>query len=48
MRSTQPGDQQLQSLLEKDEREMSVVFSDPHSPDNAMIFVSDEFEAQTG
>ena len=38
----------LRSLLEKDEVEMSVVFSDPHSPDNPMIFVSDEFETQTG
>lgn len=38
----------LRSLLEGDEVEMSVVFSDPHSPDNPMIFVSDEFEAQTG
>lgn len=46
--STQLDDQYLRSLLEKDEREMSVVFSDPHSPDNPMIFVSDEFEAQTG
>ena len=27
---------------------MSVVFSDPHSSDNPMIFVSDEFEQQTG
>jgi PAS domain S-box-containing protein len=38
----------LRSLLEEDEIEMSVVFSDPHLPDNPMIFVSDEFEAQTG
>lgn len=38
----------LRSLLERDEVEMSVVFSDPHSPDNPMIFVSDEFETQTG
>ncbi|MGY6697014.1 MAG: PAS domain-containing protein [Roseinatronobacter sp.] len=36
------------TLLETDEQEMSVVFSDPHLPDNPMIFVSDEFEAQTG
>ncbi len=27
---------------------MSVVFSDPSLPDNPMIFVSDEFERQTG
>ncbi len=38
----------LRSLLEEDEVEMSVVFSDPSLPDNPMIFVSDEFEAQTG
>ena len=38
----------LRSLLEDDEVEMSVVFSDPSVPDNPMIFVSDEFEDQTG
>lgn len=38
----------LRSLLEQDEVEMSVVFSNPHISDNPMIFVSDEFEAQTG
>lgn len=38
----------LRSLLEDDEVEMSVVFSDPSQTDNPMIFVSDEFEAQTG
>ncbi len=38
----------LRGLLEADETEMSVVFTDPHLPDNPMIFVSDEFEAQTG
>lgn len=41
-------DRYIQSLLEQDEKEMSVVFSDPHSPDNPMIFVSEEFETQTG
>ena len=40
--------EELRSLLENDETEMSVVFSDPNLPDNPMIFVSDEFEAQTG
>ena len=40
--------QYLRSLLEDDEVEMSVVFSDPSLPDNPMIFVSDEFEVQTG
>jgi PAS domain S-box-containing protein len=38
----------LRILLEGDEVEMSVVFSDPSLPDNPMIFVSDEFEEQTG
>jgi PAS domain S-box-containing protein len=38
----------LLSLLEPDERDMSVVVSDPNLPDNPMIFVSEEFEAQTG
>ena len=38
----------LRSLLEEDEIEMSVVFSDPSLPDNPMIFVSDEFKDQTG
>lgn len=38
----------LRSLLEDDKVEMSVVFSDPSLPDNPMIFVSDEFEKQTG
>jgi PAS domain S-box-containing protein len=39
---------ELRSLLEADEAEMSVVFSDPYSLDNPMIYVSDEFETQTG
>ncbi len=38
----------LRSLLETDETGMSVVISDPSLPDNPMIYVSDEFEAQTG
>ena len=38
----------LKALLEHDETEMSVVFSDPSLPDNPMIFVSEEFEKQTG
>lgn len=41
-------DASLRSLLERDEVEMSVVFSDPSLPDNPMIYVSDEFEEQTG
>lgn len=39
---------ELRDLLEPDEAEMSVVFSDPSLPDNPMIYVSDEFEKQTG
>ena len=38
----------LRSLLETDEQEMSVVFSDPSLPDNPMVYVSREFERQTG
>ncbi|WP_306120556.1 MULTISPECIES: PAS domain-containing protein [unclassified Roseitalea] len=38
----------LRALLEDDEAEMSVVFSDPTLPDNPMIFVSEAFERQTG
>lgn len=34
--------------MAEDEVEMSVVFSDPSLPDNPMIFVSEEFEKQTG
>ncbi len=37
-----------QPLLRDDERELSVVISDPSRPDNPLIFVSDEFERQTG
>jgi PAS domain S-box-containing protein len=45
-RETDP--RRLRSLLDEDEFDMSVVLSDPSLPDNPMIFVSDEFEAQTG
>jgi len=45
---TTMDDAALRDLLEPDETEMSVVFSDPSRPDNPMIFVSDEFETQTG
>lgn len=40
--------QALMSLLEEDEVSASVVISDPNLPDNPMVFVSDEFTAQTG
>lgn len=39
---------ELRSLLEEDETDLSVVFSDPSLPDNPMIYVSEEFERQTG
>lgn len=45
-RETDP--RRLRAYLDKDELEMSVVLSDPTRPDNPMIFVSDEFEVQTG
>lgn len=38
----------LMSLLTEEERSASVVVSDPNLPDNPMVFVSAEFEAQTG
>jgi PAS domain S-box-containing protein len=38
----------FRALLETDEQEMSVVISDPALPDNPMIYVSEQFEAQTG
>ncbi|MDD9715155.1 PAS domain-containing protein [Dinoroseobacter sp. PD6] len=38
----------LRALLDEDEAEMSVVFSDPSQPDNPMIYVSDAFLIQTG
>jgi PAS domain S-box-containing protein len=42
------GDSGVASLLSDDEKEMSVVISDPSRPDMPIIFVSDEFEKQTG
>jgi PAS domain S-box-containing protein len=46
---TAPLDKQaLLALLDPEEAEKSVVITDPHLPDNPMIFVSDEFERQTG
>ena len=40
--------QEFRVLLDEDENEMSVVFTDPNQSDNPMIFVSEEFEKQTG
>jgi PAS domain-containing protein len=42
------GDTGVTSLLSNDEKEMSVVISDPSRPDMPIIFVSDEFAKQTG
>lgn len=48
MKRTEPDELGLESLLIDDEAELSVVISNPNLPDNPMIYVSDEFEAQTG
>ena len=48
MSGTEPSDAELLDLLEAEEVEMSVVISNPALPDNPMIYVSDEFERQTG
>lgn len=42
------GDVDKAALLTKEEREQSVVITNPALPDNPMIFVSEEFEKQTG
>jgi PAS domain S-box-containing protein len=42
------GDVSKASLLSQQELEQSVVITDPSQPDNPMIFISDEFEKQTG
>ena len=42
------GDVAKAALLTKEEREQSVVITNPALPDNPMIFISDEFEKQTG
>ncbi len=42
------GDASKAALLTEGEREKSVVISDPSRPDGPIIFVSDEFEKQTG
>jgi PAS domain S-box-containing protein len=48
MNHTDPDEPELEALLTGDESEMSVVISNPALPDNPIIFVSDEFETQTG
>ena len=42
------GDLSKANLLSAEELEQSVVITDPSLPDNPMIFISDEFEKQTG
>lgn len=42
------GDVEKAVLLTPEEREQSVVITDPGRPDNPVIFVSEEFEKQTG
>lgn len=42
------GDASKAALLTAEECEKSVVISDPSRPDSPIIFVSDEFETQTG
>jgi PAS domain S-box-containing protein len=48
MTGSRHGDASKATLLADDEREKSVVISDPSRPDMPIIFVSDEFEKQTG
>ena len=42
------GDTAKAALLTEEEREQSVVITNPALPDNPMIFITDEFEKQTG
>ena len=42
------GDTGVATFLSDEEQEMSVVISDPSRPDMPIIYVSDEFEKQTG
>lgn len=48
MSDTVPTEDELIALLDADERTMSVVITNPFLPDNPMIYISEEFEAQTG
>lgn len=48
MQDSEDSFSDFRALLETDEQEMSVVISDPTLPDNPMIYVSEQFEAQTG
>jgi PAS domain S-box-containing protein len=42
------GDTSKAALLTEEECEQSVVITNPALPDNPMIFISEEFKAQTG
>ncbi len=42
------GDVGKAALLTEEERDQSIVITDPGRPDNPVIFVSDAFEEQTG
>lgn len=42
------GDLEQAARLTDEERRQSIVISDPSRPDNPVIFVSEEFETQTG
>ncbi len=42
------GDTSKANLLNNEELEQSVVITDPSLPDNPMIFITSEFEKQTG
>ena len=42
------GDRSKAQLLTPDERQKSIVISDPSQPDMPIIYVSEEFEMQTG
>jgi PAS domain S-box-containing protein len=43
-----PSEDDLIAMLDSEERSMSVVITNPALPDNPMIYVSEEFEDQTG
>jgi PAS domain S-box-containing protein len=42
------GDTSKAALLSEEEREKSVLITDPSRPDNPIIYVSEAFETQTG
>lgn len=48
MSTSDANTRDLHKLLYSDEVDMSVVITDPRQANNPMIFISDEFEKQTG